>query len=1161
MAELQASYSNIIDRIKKVRSKESLNLLANGLFKSLSIVLALALLASIIENLGNTDTLFRTVLAGIIFISFVISFGFFVFPPMMRFFVDRYKPGIESVALRIGDSYPEIKDRLCNAIQLVADKSFSGYSSELVESAFSEVSNSARNMEFDVIIDKKQNRQWLLIFASILIIFSGSFMAAPGLADAFGRIANFTQSYVPPADFSLKVSPERLDILRGEDVLITINAEGNAPEQIELLIKEGQQEDFDKYKIRSDSSGQYTFELKNLKNSVTFYARSEWYNSYVTSNTGKVNISDRPIVRTLNGRIHYPAYTGQVPTDFDENNADITALKGSAVSIQILANKDLKEATLINIIQPEITIIDSVEVLPDTVINDLDVAGRAASGKFKITGTGEYWIELVDKYGETNSSPIRYGIVALLDAFPSIALLTPTYDVSVSEDAELTIAASFSDDYGFTSLKLKYRLAESRYAEPEENYKSMEIPIYKNEVSQDIIFKWNLNDLNISPEDRYEYYLEIFDNDIVSGPKSSSTMKLSVRLPSLDEVLNETDHAQDDIQKELEKVLKDAKKLTKDMDEMQNELRKNYKKKELNWKEKKQFEDILKKQAEIRKKMEDVSQKVDDMAKKLQDKNALSPETLQKFMELQQLMQQVKSPELEQMRKKMENAMKQVSPEQMRQAMEKVKFDEEKFKKSIERTLKLLKRLQVEQKTDAVKKRAEELAEKMEDLEKKTENANPNDKESKDNLSKKQDMAKEDFQEMLQETDELEQLMNEAGDDMPKDMLQQAKEDLNPQETMENMEQSSSQCKNGNMQQAAQKQKKASKKLRDFAKQMQDMKDQMQQKNSKEAQRKMQKAISDVLELSDEQESLMNQTKSADYNSMRIPDLAEKQAELQMGMNMVANSLMELSEKSLAVTPQMGQEIGNSLRQMQNALNSLSERRTRNASSSQGESMSAMNRAVSQMQSMLSAMQNQGSGSCSNPGGQGQGKPGQGSFGDQLQKLAQQQMGLNQALQQLSQNQGSMSQEQQAQMRRLAGKQGENGKSLQELAQEQKSNPAGDKKALGDLNKLAEEMNEVMTDLQSGKLNDDLLQKQDRILSRLLDATRSINERDFEKKRESKEGRLKDLASPDELYPNTLEGNKKALKDMLKKIKQGYSKDYEVLIRKYLEKISEEQAN
>jgi len=102
-------------------------------------------------------------------------------------------------------------------------------------------------------------------------------------------------------------------------------------------------------------------------------------------------------------------------------------------------------------------------------------------------------------------------------------------------------------------------------------------------------------------------------------------------------------------------------------------------------------------------------------------------------------------------------------------------------------------------------------------------------------------------------------------------------------------------------------------------------------------------------------------------------------------------------------------------------------------------------------------------------------------------------------------------------------------------------------------------MQEVIADMRSEKLSDEIIQKQERILSRLLDAQRSMNERDFEKERESKSGTAGQRTSPGELNLAKQKG-KDNLKDELNNLyREGYTKDYEELIKRYFEALQKAQ--
>lgn len=175
----------------------------------------------------------------------------------------------------------------------------------------------------------------------------------------------------------------------------------------------------------------------------------------------------------------------------------------------------------------------------------------------------------------------------------------------------------------------------------------------------------------------------------------------------------------------------------------------------------------------------------------------------------------------------------------------------------------------------------------------------------------------------------------------------------------------------------------------------------------------------------------------------------------------------------------------------------------------------------------------------------------------QLRQMAQSQQSLNAMTQQMGKQ--GMSQQQMAQMQRLAAQQGALQKSLEQLNEEAKRSDEG-RRIMGDLRKIAEDMQEVVRDMQSGDVNPETIDKQERILSRLLDASRSTRERDWEKKRRSQTGEDVVRRSPGSLDPRLTDPNQSVRSDVQRAMSEGYTRDYETLIRQYFEALGKMRA-
>lgn len=1177
---MKSKYKQILGRIKTARRRETTMITLRSISDTIFITGAAVLMFSFIELLAVGDTEFRSLLALGILAVFGGSFLYFMRVPIGRAAGMKAAPTIDDTAKQIGTKYPEVGDKLCNAVQIYRNKGNNNiFSEELTEAAFADVSKEVENLDFNRIVSRKPAFYAGIRMGIILVLAAAIFLVSKGMFASFERIVNYDKSYIPPAPFNLKIIASDTTALRGETIMLRVKAEGDAPSKIRLKMRLDKQTNFDTYELTEDSSGVFSYEIKSVKRSFEYYAEADWLSQIVATDTHSLRVIYLPIVRSLQGSMRMPNYTGLAGRNFDEKNADIVALRGSSVKLTAFANKDLEKASIVMINPKDIpdSLASDTAYIPqyDTVNVRMRVENRKAEGRFFVFRTGTYRIKLEDIDGRTNQTPIVYNITCLNDEYPRIVQTEPKQNKEISKEGLLPIYANISDDYGFKYLRLYYRLAFSKYSSPEEKFSFIDIPINPTRTNAEVIYVWDLHEHQITPEDAYEYYLEVADNDVVEGPKTARTSKLTVRLPSMSEVAEETDMMFAEMQKEMQEAFKEASDLKKEMEQFNREMLKKGKGEKLDWSEQNKAKELMNRQKQLQDKMKSLGDKMQESTDKLQNHQMMSPETLQKFMELQDLMKEVDSPELRAMQEKMKKAMENMSAEDMKKAMEDYEFNEEQFKQGIERTMELLKRLQAEQKAGELSKRAEQLAERQEKLKEESLKNGSKNQETRDALQKKQDRLKDDFEQLADDFKDFEKMTDELGkESVPEDELKSAREKLQEQDTKQQMSEASQKMQSGKMQDASQNQQKAAQNMKQFAESMSGMQQSMHQDTQEEVKQKLQKAGTDMQELSEKQEKLAEKTADAGYNSTKLPDYAKEQAEIFEQMANVASALSELAKKTPVIPQSMAGSINRAGQAMQNSVEQMADGRSTNAARSQKQAMANLNGAMAQIQQQMSAM-NQ-SGSCSNPGGQGQGQgQGQGSgmmpnMGGQMQKMAAQQMHINQSLQQMMQQgagksggQGKggqkLSSRQMAEAKRLGGEMGKSGKSLRKMAEEQKKFGNSERKA-GEMKKLAEEMEKVAKNISQGNITPKTLERQQQILNKMLDISQSINDRDFEKKREAKEGKNYRLVSPDELDLMSEEGRKQAYKELMEAGKQGYSKDYEELIKQYFEALRETPA-
>ncbi|MCH8326692.1 MAG: hypothetical protein IIB83_09090, partial [Bacteroidetes bacterium] len=684
-------------------------------------------------------------------------------------------------------------------------------------------------------------------------------------------------------------------------------------------------------------------------------------------------------------------------------------------------------------------------------------------------------------------------------------------------------------------LKLKYKINSFVIDQNNSDLHSINIPFNNKNNIDKINYIWNLIDLNLSANEVMSFYVEIFDNDFVSGPKSSKTKTIKVRIPSLNELLAQTDKTYKNSLSDLKETLKKAEELHKSLQKIAQNLKKN--KKKIDWKEQSTLKQAAKKFKELQKKAAKIADDLKKMTDKLKQNNLLSDETLEKYLELQKLMDSFSNEEMKKAFEQMQNLLSSLDRKKIQDALKNFKFNEEQFKNSIERTLNLLKRIKVAQKIDELLTRTKEIEKKEKDIKNNTAKSNP---DKNKQLAKKQKQVTKSLENFKKELDKLKQLMKELSD-MPTESLDSLRNEFNKQKNEELSEKIFKNLQNNKNKDALQFQQQLSKNIKKMKSMVSQLQKEMRQKNQMETFVEMMKSIDDLISLSKEEENLNTKTKNNSGNLSSFRENAKKQNELIRSLNRVMQQLSKLSQKTFAITPEMGKALGDARRNMLGSIKSLQNRNGYLSSSKQLQAMGSLNDASDLLKSSLESMMK--------GGGQG----GMMSLMQQLGQMAQQQMNLNNLSKMLQQNNGKFTQQQLSQLKKLQQQQGLIRKSLQELNKEAKT--TGKSKSLAaDLDDILNRMQEVITNMNNSRLDDNVVQVQERILSKLLDAQRSVNERDYDKRRESFTGKDVIRLSPDNFTLD--EQRKNTLRDeLLKAINEGYSKDYEELIKKYFEQL------
>jgi hypothetical protein len=341
--------------------------------------------------------------------------------------------------------------------------------------------------------------------------------------------------------------------------------------------------------------------------------------------------------------------------------------------------------------------------------------------------------------------------------------------------------------------------------------------------------------------------------------------------------------------------------------------------------------------------------------------------------------------------------------------------------------------------------------------------------------------------------------------------------------------------------QALQQGQQASSKLLSMLDQMQQAQMALNQDNTEKMKREIQLAIDHCTSLSEDQESRLLQTQAIDPQSAMMHDMAKAQKDLAESCSGLQKTVARLGKESPFIAAELHSLVNSAVQNMDMATTELSQKNAKGVKY-QTEAMYLLNRASTRLMESLDQLnQCQNGASCSKPMAK-------------LESLCNKQNQLNQQTQGMcnkpgegGMKEGSQGEEYRAGLQRLAGEQGAIRKSLEQLQQEF----GNSRQILGRLSDIADEMKDVEDALSEGQAGQETTERQLRIYSRMLEASRSLQRKDFTDQRRANTATESPVFIPQNI-PSELLDNRIELEDRLRRfLGDNYPKQYEEQIKAY----------
>jgi len=951
----------------------------------------------------------------------------------------------------------------------------------------------------------------LLMLTAIFITISLS------QTESAQRAFHFWQTYNQPNPFEFTVSPGDTILEQGSVFQPKITFKGNStPDRIFLSFKTEIEESFRSRPMNVEGAQQFVSPEMELTGNIRYRVEMDGFSSdeYIAE------VRVQPRFDELVAEVSPPSYTQLENSESEYPFSEISYYPGSEITFSGVSNKKL----------------DQIILSQRADSNQIEFNSADSSFQFTLIPDQADTLQfsLVDTDGLENRNPYRIVLKTSEDRTPTVSILEPSGTVQNSNPETLSLQYRATDDFGLTRAELSWSLQRSFVDEPIEG--SVELQTPGNGYTEN--YDWNLDELDLRPRDQVEVKIRVWDNDTETGPKIGESNSVTLLIPSLAENFEELDRRERDVQGDMDEISENFQNIDREYEEFMERLRQNP---EGGFEEEQMMEDIREQQEEIDETVREMNERFEELSNEMMNNESVSDETQRAYRELQELMQELDDPALREAMEELQNALQNMSPEEIEEALENVSFNENLYRERLERTVELFKQLKMNSDLDKLAKQYEDLSDRL----------NPAQDQSPDELQNELQNTADDIETISDQLENLDQNPPENAQQKLKELKEQAQNRLEElDEEFENLENQVGDQIDRNEQQTddetRQNQQNISEQLRQQAEEFRSARSQMNSQQIQVNILALQHALYTLLELSDSQEYITKDSGETRSRSQGFVNLARNQKVVADQFSITADTLFEVSSELPGVPNQINRKKAEVERSLRSSQDEMVERNQRNASIASREAFAGINDLASMLSSLIDQLMDQQNGN----GGGGMSMQ---QMIEQLQNMSGDQQQLNQQLQEMINDmQGDrLSREEAERMDQLARQQNEIRRQLRDL-QQRGGLDSGDR-ALSELQRMIEDMEESINDMRGGITDPIMNQRQQNILSRMLDAEEALQQRGETDEREGTASSEYDQTLPPDM---TLEELQQEIRSRLQDPNYTpFSESYQRLIERYFEQL------
>ncbi len=963
----------------------------------------------------------------------------------------------ESLLLHIGQQFPEINDKLLNHYQLSQiDDPIGNFASDTFIETYP---NNFYKQSYQAKTIKNEARVALSLF--------GCFLAMAIISSsASSRFLHMNRNYEPDKKYDILLSPADTSLYTYDS--LTLHIQRLAPDNfpVEVYSVDSTMEAPELLFRSRDSVLSYS--LGRLSHPAVYYARLRRPNlfyprKFIDTDTLNVTLLQRPRIRSLDFEVKSPDYAN-ISNAYYQGNVDrISCLYGSKITVAIRLSDNFGLSYLVS--------------EQDTF--EMTISGKQSSISWVPKQSQNIELLLMNKKGIALGSVPTYKIVLEKDADPILYLHSPKLqdELLLSEDLQLPYVAHLQDDFAISDFSVNYSIHSEYSFSLDSSVQTVKLPFDNATRLQTRAGVWEIDQF-ISPGSEIRYYFELKDNDIISGPKSVRSSLFYAKFPSLGDLFALQDEAQEETMVQLEEEMLFTGDILEEIDEIQKQLLQEG---ELNWENKTALEENINALEKAREEMKNMQLSMDEQKKFMEENALFSDDVMKSFEQLQELMNELINDELFELMQNIQDKLEKNDMSDMEEILEDFSEKAKRFEESLDRMLEIFKRVQQEQRLEELGKQMKETLRDQEKLLEETEQKSSND------LSEQQEKISDD----TKAWEKLGEESSELFTDKEKEAFEEFLKKMEEANISSHMDEASENYQRSDMQSGQQKSQESLDKLTSLESAFSQMASAMMQQQKEDVSNSFQRAFHKTIFMSYQQEKTLNEGSDLINESPLVHAYTSQENNiLQMSLT-INEELLALSKKTFLVDKAIGQALGQVIGNLRSGIQHVEEAKLSQGKNNFNIAYKNMNELGRILLERMNMIQEQQQGNAS----------GMEFYMKQLQEMAGQQQKINSGMPQPGMN-GKPGSSMMDQLAKMAARQQALRRSLKKM-QQGMSEGDGAKRMTGDLGQIAKDMEDVINQMRKNQVNRQTIMRQEKIVQRLLDASRSATSRDYKKERES----------------------------------------------------------